>query len=588
MDTYKNKHEEEIKYFIYCRKSSEDEGKQILSLPAQKKEMQEYANKFKLSIVGTFSESKSAFKPGRDEFNKMLDRIENGDGDGILTWQANRIARNSLDGGRFIYMMDEGKVKELKTPGRTFTNSSDDKFILNIEFGMAKKDSDDKSVNVKRGNNYKFHTKKVWIGPAKLGFLNYQDTITKEKKIKVDKDRFTLIEKAIRLILSGTHTPMEALHALNDDWGFRTRKTKRQGGRPIAKSGWYKLLSDPYYYGLMVRSEGEETGNHTKMLTQDEFEKLQIILGRKGKPRIAKHDFAYKEVLKCGECGGSVTAEEKYQIICSKCKTKFHKGKTTNECSNCHTLIEEMKNPKILHYVYYHCTKRVNTKCTQGHITLKNLEKKIVEELAKFEISEEFRDWAIKHLNELNNNEETDQTTIKDNLLVQFNKNDKAIRNLLREKISADNAEFDSDMQEYYESEKKRLFKEKATIKKTLEKFDERQKQWFDQSKDAFDFACTAQYSFAKGDVKSKTYVLSRLGSNLTIKDKTLHVSGENAYFLIEKGKKQIESIVEALEPSKRAEIAGNLLSFEPIRSTWLRDRDSNPDTILQRDVSYH
>ena len=66
---------------------------------------------------------------------------------------------------------------------------------------------------------------------------------------------------------------------------------------------------------------------------QDEFEKLQIILGRKGKPRIAKHDFAYKEVLKCGECGGSVTAEEKYQIICSKCKTKFHKGKTTNECS---------------------------------------------------------------------------------------------------------------------------------------------------------------------------------------------------------------------------------------------------------------
>jgi len=229
-----------------------------------------------------------------------------------------------------------------------------------------------------------------------------------------------------------------------------------------------------------------------------------------------------------------------------------------------------MKNPKILHYVYYHCTKRVNTKCTQGHITLKNLEKKIVEELAKFEISEEFRDWAITYLNELNDSEETDQTTIKDNLIVRFNQNDKAIRNLLREKISPDNAEFDLDMQEYYESEKKRLLKEKETIKKALHKFDERQKQWFEQSKDAFDFACTAKYTFAQNDAKSKTYVLSRLGSNLTIKDKSLHVSGENAYFLIEKGKKEIESIVEALEPTKRAEIAGNLLSFEPIRTTWL------------------
>ena len=289
--------QDNLRFFMYCRKSSEDEGKQILSLPAQKQELQEYAKKFDLKIVGFFSESKSAFKPGRDSFTEMLDRIEKGEANGVLTWQANRIARNSKDGGNFIFLMDEGKIKELKTPGRTFTNSSDDKFILNIEFGMAKKDSDDKSDNVKRGKNYKFHTKKEWIGPAKLGYLNYQDEITKEKKIKLDKERFDLIQKAIHLILSGTHTPMQALHALNNEYGFRTRKTKRQGAKPIAKSGWYKLLSDSYYYGLMVRSEGEVMGTHKPMLTQDEFDNLQVILGRKGKPRISKHEFAYKEVL---------------------------------------------------------------------------------------------------------------------------------------------------------------------------------------------------------------------------------------------------------------------------------------------------
>lgn len=559
-----------IKYFIYCRKSSEDDSKQILSLPAQKKELQEYAKKFDLKVVGVFSESKTAFKPGRVEFNKMIEAIQSGKANGILTWQANRIARNSLDGGKFIYLMDESNIKELKTPGRTFTNSSDDKFILNIEFGMAKKDSDDKSDNVKRGNNYKFHTKKEWIGPAKPGYLNYQDITTKEKKIKVDKLRFSLIQKAIHLVLRGTHTPMEALHTLNDEWSFRTRKTKKQGNRPIAKSGWYKILSDPYYYGLMVRTEGEVVGTHKPMITEDEYDKLQIILGRKGKPRITKHKFAYKEVLKCGECDGSITAEEKWQIICSECKTKFHKGKLTNECPNCHTLIEEMKKPKLLYYVFYHCTKRVNPKCSQGSIRLKDLESCISAELNRFEISEEFRDWAIEHLNELNDKEEVDQTSIKDNLILQLNKNDKSIRNLLREKIAPENAEYDKEMQEYYESEKKRLFKEKTNISQAIKKIDERQETWFEQAKDAFDFACTAKYNFETGDLKAKTYVLSRLGSNLTIKDRKLHIQGESPFFLIEKGKKQIESIVEALEPKEKAKISSNFLSFEPISSAWL------------------
>jgi hypothetical protein len=267
---------------------------------------------------------------------------------------------------------------------------------------------------------------------------------------------------------------------------------------------------------------------------------------------------------------GSITAEEKYQIICTKCKTKFHKGKTTNECLNCHTLIEEMKNPKILHYVFYHCTKRVNKNCTQGSITLKNLEKKIDETLSKFDIAEYFRDWAIEHLNELNDIEEIDQTTVKDNLVTQLNTNHKAIQNLLREKISPENADFKADMQEYYETEKKRLFKEKKDIQKAIAKLAKRQEQWYEQSKETFDFACSAKYQFAIGDTKTKTYVLSKLGSNLVIKDRKLHISGDNAYFLIEKGKKEIASIVESLEPAKQAEIASNLLSFEPIRSSWL------------------
>jgi len=48
-----------------------------------------------------------------------------------------------------------------------------------------------------------------------------------------------------------------------------------------------------------------------------------------------------------------------------------------------------------------------------------------------------------------------------------------------------------------------------------------------------------------------------------------LQISGDKAYFLIEKGKKEIANIVDSLEPAKKAEIASNLLAYEPISQAW-------------------
>ena len=129
----------------------------------------------------------------------------------------------------------------------------------------------------------------------------------------------------------------------------------------------------------------------------------------------------------------------------------------------------------------------------------------------------------------------------------------------------------------YYDDEEKRLLGEKKDINKEIVKVDKRLEDWFIQSKETFDFACSARYQFATGDAKVKTYVLSKLGSNLTIKDKSLLISGDKPYFLIEKGKKEIASIVASLEPTKQAEIASNLLSFEPVCQAWRRRWDSNP-----------
>ena len=84
----------EVKYFLYARKSSESEDRQVNSIEDQIKEINKISKRLNLKVVGVFKESMSAKAPGRKIFNEMLMQIENGEADGILCWKLNRLARN--------------------------------------------------------------------------------------------------------------------------------------------------------------------------------------------------------------------------------------------------------------------------------------------------------------------------------------------------------------------------------------------------------------------------------------------------------------------------------------------------------------
>jgi hypothetical protein len=168
------------------------------------------------------------------------------------------------------------------------------------------------------------------------------------------------------------------------------------------------------------------------MITKKQFEKLQHMLGITNKSPQRKTNAPYKKLLYCGGCGGSVTFEEKWQIICGNCKHKFAVTKTRENCPECDEKIEGMKDKKLLHYAYYHCTKKTTPNCTEGSIRLEELEKTVDSELAKFEISPKLRDWAIEHLNELSDIEIEDRETITSNINSALEDVEKRIDNLMR------------------------------------------------------------------------------------------------------------------------------------------------------------
>src|SRR2546425_261050 len=125
-------------FFLYARKSTESEDRQVRSIGDQIAELRELARKEQLTITREYVESQTAKIPGRPVFNDMLSRIERGEAAGILSWHPDRLARNAIDGGRIIHLVDTGVIKEMKFPTFWFDPTPQGKFMLAIAFGQSK------------------------------------------------------------------------------------------------------------------------------------------------------------------------------------------------------------------------------------------------------------------------------------------------------------------------------------------------------------------------------------------------------------------------------------------------------------------
>jgi DNA invertase Pin-like site-specific DNA recombinase len=208
------------KIFLYARKSTDEPERQVLSIEAQMFELREYAKKENLNIVREFVESKTAKEPGREIFNEMIASIEKNEAEGILAWHPDRLARNSIDGGRIIYLVDTGKITTLKFPTFWFDPTPQGKFMLSIAFGQSKYYIDNLSENIKRGIRQKLRN---WIWPAwaPLGYINDKNA----RCIAVDKERAKYIKRAFEMYSTGEY-PLAQIRKIINSIGLVGKKGK--------------------------------------------------------------------------------------------------------------------------------------------------------------------------------------------------------------------------------------------------------------------------------------------------------------------------------------------------------------------------
>src|SRR4051812_47297890 len=124
-----------LRCFAYCRRSSEAEDRQVLSIQSQTTELETLGERWDGEINEVFAESRSAKQPGRPIFNDMMRRVQVGEADAILCWKLDRLARNPIDAGLVIWAVNHSGVKII-TPNQTYQKDDESVMLMYIELGM--------------------------------------------------------------------------------------------------------------------------------------------------------------------------------------------------------------------------------------------------------------------------------------------------------------------------------------------------------------------------------------------------------------------------------------------------------------------
>lgn len=523
-----------IRYFLYARKSSEAEDRQIQSITDQLDRMKQVAAEQGHEIVEVFSESVSAKESGkRSKFEEMMERIENGEADGILSWQFNRISRNPLDTGRVQYFLQRGVIKSIITIDREYL-PEDNALLLSVEGGVATQFIADLRRNTVRGITAKLE-KGGFPGLAPVGYLNDQV----EKTIVKDPERFEIVRMMWDKMLTGCCSPPQILDIANNEWGFRTKKHKKSGGKELSRSGIYRIFNNPFYMGQILYDGKLYQGKHEPMITIEEFERVQQLLGMEGKAKPQKHRFSFTGLIRCGECGCSITALKKVKAI-----------KSTGE---------------IREYIYYYCTQnKKDVECSQhGGIREETLEAQIEEILTKYTIMPEFRDWALEILEEENEREARDRERIYENQHKAITETQRYLDNLIKMRFK------DMISDEDYNRERDSLTNKLTDLKARLREIENRAEQWVGLAERAFDFAAYAREAFTKGDLDTKRTIFQALGQNFTLLNRKLSIEPSSWLVPIAEAYPGLEEEYLALELAEKGINKGGTEAETSVRIAW-------------------
>ena len=469
------------KYILYARKSTDTEDKQVLSIDAQLAELRKYAREYNLRVVDELIEKRTARSPGRPIFNSMLARIQNGEANGILAWHPDRLARNSIDGGQIIYLLDQTSLNYLRFPVFQFENTSQGKFMLSIMFGQSKYYVDNLSENTKRGLRARVRNGD-FPSQAPFGYLN--DTRT--KTIVLDKRYSLLVKELFERYAKGDQT-MEQLAYFLQENGALTK-----GGNTFKDEKVKSILQNPFYYGHFLYKGELHEGGHAPIISKSLYDKVQQVIETRGHTqKQTKPITPFLGLLRCANCGMGITSE-------TKTKTQ--------------------KNGNFHSWTYYRCSRKKRAvKCVEPPIREKDLLPQLSAILGEYEMPSEVYDFMTDKMAQDEQAESAGNANVLDDLRTQI------ARLNGKQKILLDSyLDQDIDRQTFL-AKKSEILSEKKSLEESLANLSANQNAWLEPMRKWLETAKSICYLRETDDYNGQKAVLSEIfGLNLFLSGKTL------------------------------------------------------------------
>ena len=307
-------------YFAYVRVSTVKQGEGV-SLEAQQEAIERYANQHNLTVTSWFEEKETAAKQGRPIFTDMVKALKAGKAQGLIMHKIDRSARNLRDWATVNDLQDSGISVHFAAESVDFA-SRGGRLTADIQAVIA----------ADYIRNLKEEVRKGQLGRLKQGLypffapFGYRNMGPQEPKA-IDPKNGPLVREMFELYASGEYS-LSSLEAEMYRRGMRS-----VSGRKVYKSKIDNILKNPFYMGI-IRLRAFDTpfeGIHEPIVSAELFRRAQAVRKNKSRKKKTKHDFLFRGVFSCSECGNQFSPEKQRGHVYYRCHTKSCAGGCVRE-----------------------------------------------------------------------------------------------------------------------------------------------------------------------------------------------------------------------------------------------------------------
>ncbi len=359
------------KVLLIARVSDVEQRK---ALPAQELRLKAYAEQeLKLTDFEYHEFDESAYKDARQKFSALVDRISKIKEPAIVVFD--KIDRFTRDASQkevriMSTLVQEGRI-ELHFPSDNLFITKDspatDLFRLGIGMLLAKYYSDSSRDNVKR-RFAQMRNDGIWLHRAPTGYKNVNNGTDKNpiKDVEVNPNTSHYIIKAFELRSQGIPYAVIAKQLGKD--GFRSSVKATQ---PPSKAFIEKIISNKFYYGVMVHDGKEYPHKYEPLISRSLFNQCQEVgkQRRHEKTKYDSKDYTFKKIAKCGVCGRAVSPFKARNSVYLRCASNGKCGNpNTAESLVIDKVAEDISNVSIPEHLFDRVVIELRKRHDDNHI----------------------------------------------------------------------------------------------------------------------------------------------------------------------------------------------------------------------------